>query len=235
GWGNNEQEYYTDSGNLAVSNGVLSITAKRESMNGQDFTSARINSQGKVNVYPGMTTTGGQTYKSVYIETSIQAPNPGQGLWPAFWMYPTNNVYGAWAASGEIDIMEMINTMTRANTGLHYGGSSPQDVKNVGITQSPAGTTYADGFHVYGVIWEATQISFFIDGNFIKTLKSRSVDPSGWYSAASNATPNAPFDIPFYFIINLAVGGLWPKPADDTTPLPATLNVEYVRVMGSNS
>ena len=64
----------------------------------------------------------GTTFASVHIEARMQLPQPGQGLWPAFWLFPTDLVYGKWAASGEIDIMESINDMTTIAQGLHYGG-----------------------------------------------------------------------------------------------------------------
>lgn len=59
------------------------------------------------------------------------------------------------------------------------------------------------------------------------------MDPAGgWYTTATGAGPNAPFDAPFYLIINLAVGGLFPTPPDSTTPASSTMLVDYIRVLG---
>jgi hypothetical protein len=64
----------------------------------------------------------GTTFSNVHIEARMQLPQPGQGLWPAFWLFPTDLTYGKWAASGEIDIMESINHMETIAQGLHFGG-----------------------------------------------------------------------------------------------------------------
>ena len=77
------------------------------------------------------------------------------------------------------------------------------------------------------------RVTVYIDGKAIKTLVSRELDAqSGFFSTGSNAGSNAPFDQPFYVILNLAVGGSWPKPPNSTTPFPSTLSVDYVRVLG---
>ena len=92
GWGNNELQYYKQE-NVTLSNGVLQITAKKERVRGSAYTSGRINTSAK----------GDWTYGR--FEALIKLPEGG-GLWPAFWMLPTDNVYGGWPESGEIDIME---------------------------------------------------------------------------------------------------------------------------------
>ena len=70
----------------------------------------------------------GTTFSSVHIEARMQLPEPGQGLWPAFWLFPTELTYGKWAASGEIDIMESINDMETIAQGLHFGGPGERSV-----------------------------------------------------------------------------------------------------------
>lgn len=73
----------------------------------------------------------------------------------------------------------------------------------------------------------------YVDGAPVKEFYSRQVAPDGWYTAAPNAPPQAPFDAPFQVILNVAVGGTWPGPPDATTPFPATMAVEHVRVWGT--
>ena len=94
GWGNNELEYYR-SENATVSGGLLTLTAREEVFGGRDYTSARLRT---INLGDWL-----------YGRLEMRAKMPiGQGIWPAFWMLSTNEVYGTWAASGEIDIMEYL-------------------------------------------------------------------------------------------------------------------------------
>ncbi|HQM00249.1 MAG TPA: glycoside hydrolase family 16 protein, partial [Ruminococcus flavefaciens] len=97
GWGNNEQEFYTDK-NASVSDGVLTIAARKENytdavQGNYEYTSSRLSTQHK------FSTCGGR------IEVRAKCDS-GKSLWPAIWMLPEDSVYGGWAASGEIDIME---------------------------------------------------------------------------------------------------------------------------------
>lgn len=79
GWGNGEEEYYTTD-NVAVQNGQLQITAKRETVNGFSYTSGRINSQGLVGFCPGVADSSGKTYSTLKLEVSLQTPAPGLSL-----------------------------------------------------------------------------------------------------------------------------------------------------------
>lgn len=74
-----------------------------------------------------------------------------------------------------------------------------------------------------------------MDGELAFTLKSQSVDPqNGWYSKSLNGGPNSPFDMPFYIILNLAVGGKYPGDATPDTLTPNTFEIDYIRVFGKN-
>jgi beta-glucanase (GH16 family) len=95
GWGNNELEWYLPN-SAQLENGMLVITAREEATNGKNYTSARINTRDRF------------AFRYGRIEARIRLPG-GQGIWPAFWLLPQDDVYGTWAASGEIDIMEAIN------------------------------------------------------------------------------------------------------------------------------
>src|SRR6185436_6431162 len=117
GWGNNEREYYTSRTNNAyVAGGLLHIVARQESMGGFPYTSARMKTQGH--------------YSKKYGRFEFRAKlPPGVGCWPALWMMPRDSVYGGWAASGEIDVMENRgSTPTTTGGTIHYGGSWPNNV-----------------------------------------------------------------------------------------------------------
>ncbi|PSC74883.1 (1-3)-beta-glucanase [Micractinium conductrix] len=234
GWGNNESQSYTSStANVRVADGNLYITALRE---GGKYTSGRINTKNTAGFYPGMQLKDGTAFTSVHIEARAQLPPPGKGLWPAFWLFPTGLKYGKWAASGEIDVMESINDMETITQGLHYGGEDPQNVKLMTKTRQ-GGVPYSDDWHTFGVEWSKDRITVYVDGDPTATYLPREKDPEGgWWTADADATdPAAPFDQPFYVIINLAVGGLWPKYPDASTPFPSTLAIDYVRVDGSSA
>ena len=87
----------------------------------------------------------------------------GGGMWPAFWMMPQDDVYGGWAASGEIDIMESANGTTSVGGALHYGGSWPDNTSTSG-SYSLGGANFADDFHIYAVEWEPDEIRWYVDG-----------------------------------------------------------------------
>ena len=214
GEGNNELEYYTTrSQNIFLQNGNLVIQALKENYTGAD---------GQTRSY-----TSGRMHTSAnwaYGRFEVSAKQPaGQGIWPAFWLLPQNSVYGTWAASGEIDIMESINLGAAGGNNqygsLHYGGTWPND-----LTSSQEYTPSANmttGFHVYAVEWDPGQIRFYFDGVLYETQTN--------WSSTGGAYP-APFNQPFYIILNVAVGGTWPGSPDGTTPFPAQLQVQYVRV-----
>ena len=91
GWGNNELQYYREQ-NATVSNGTLKITALRQNFGGAQYTSARLRTANKADFTYGR------------FEMRAKLP-PGQGMWPAFWLLPSDFAYGGWAASGEIDFL----------------------------------------------------------------------------------------------------------------------------------
>lgn len=120
GWGNNEKQWYTDlPQNLRVDSGNLVLSAvwdpSAAAIRDQPLTSARIRTFGKHSFGPS------PTHPLVKIEARIKLPS-GLGLWPAFWMLPADDAtascsgcgrHGVWAASGEIDIMEVANDATQ--------------------------------------------------------------------------------------------------------------------------
>ena len=189
GWGNNEQEFYTDS-NTAVHDGVLTIAARKENysdpVQGEyDYTSARISTQHLFSVCGGR------------IEVRAKCDS-GKSLWPAIWMLPEDSVYGGWAASGEIDIMEGWGSTPEKICGtIHFGDVWPNNTYLTNNYEFSDGDS-TENWHTYAVEWESNEIRWYVDD----TLYSTQTD---WYSA--NHKYPAPFDQNFYIILNLAVGG----------------------------
>jgi len=217
GGGNGEMEYYTDKPeNAHIENGHLLITAIKDGTdaNGKKhkFTSAR------------MTTKGKFSWKYGRFEARIKVPT-GKGVWPAFWLMPEDAVYGGWASSGELDIMEEVGDKPNTAFGtIHYGDKWPRNVHTGDKYILPSGIL-ADDWHVYAVEWEEGVIRWYIDGNLYETQTK-------WYTKA--APFPAPFDQKFFIILNFAVGGAWPgKPSADT-PFPQTMDVDYVHVYQPN-
>ena len=211
GWGNNELQYYTDRPeNVFVADGLLHIVAHEEEFEGYQYTSARLRSKNLRDFLYGR------------MEARINLPT-GQGMWPAFWMLPTDEVYGGWAASGEIDIMEAANIPTTIHGTIHYGGSWPNNVYSGGTYFD--GTNYSEDFHVYAIEWELDEIRWYVDGLLYHVETSQT-----WYSAGVCDNPQAPFDHAFHFLLNVAVGGNFPGLPDASTVFPQEMLVDWVRV-----
>ena len=218
GWGNNEQEFYTDK-NAEVSDGTLKIYAKKEQYSdpvqgNYDYTSAKLITQGKFDM----------CYGKVDIRARFDS---GKSLWPALWMLPTDSVYGRWAASGEIDIMEGWGSTPEKVCGtIHFGDTWPGNTyltKDYFFTNGDS----TENWHNYSVEWESGEIRWYIDNVLYSTQNQ--------WNSAGRAFP-APFDQNFYLILNLAVGGTFDG-IDGVAADPATfadgmkkMEVDYVRV-----
>lgn len=222
GWGNSELQHYTDSAqNVFVQDGKLNIRALNEPKSfPQDPNRYAQYSSGKINTKDHF------SFKYGRVDFRAKLPT-GNGIWPALWMLPQDNVYGTWASSGEIDVMEARGRLPGATSGaIHFGGQWPANRHLSGEYRFPAGQTFANDYHVYSVVWEEDNIKWYVDGKFFfKATRDQ------WDSAAAPNNPNAPFDQPFYLIMNLAIGGAFdggrtPDPSD----IPATMQVDYVRV-----
>ena len=213
GWGNNELQYYRAE-NVTVTGGHLVITSRAESYSGASFTSGKIHTRGK--------------HSFLYGRFEMRAKIPtGGGMWPAFWMMPQDDVYGGWAASGEIDIMESANATTSVGGALHYGGTWPANTWT-SDSYSLGGANFADDFHIYAVEWEPDAIRWYVDGWLFMTRTS-----AQWYTNAAPGNPRAPFDQAFYIILNAAVGGNYTgctNPGCITADLPQEYLVDYIRV-----
>jgi beta-glucanase (GH16 family) len=207
GWGNSELQTYTDHiENAYIENGMLVIQAIEEDYMGRHYTSARLN------------TMVWHEFQYGRIEVRARLPNT-QGIWPAIWMMPSRANYGNWPASGEIDIMEMIGSEPfRAYGTLHYG--NPHEMQSDSYDLS-GGATFDQDFHVFAIEWEENEIRWYVDDVLYHSA-------SEWFT--STADYPAPFDLSFYLILNVAVGGTWPGNPDETSVFPQIMQIDYVRV-----
>lgn len=230
GWGNDELQYYTrEPDNAFVKDGMLHIRALKESLHGCGYTSARLKTRKK---------DGSPLFSQKYGRFEFRAKLPkGQGVWPALWMLPQDEKYGGWPCSGEIDVMEARGQEpTKVLGTLHFGSRWPTNAHVSKEYVLPRDGTIAD-FHVYAVEWEPGEVRWSVDGQ-------RYAAQSFWWSSGksdgameSNPTKEtdlnpwpAPFDQPFYLVMNVAVGGKFLGNPDKTTVFPAEMLIDYVRV-----
>lgn len=236
GGGNQELQYYRKE-NVAVKDGNLVLTARRESYNNKQFTSGRINSRDKA------------YFKHGIIQARIKFPKTANGVWPAYWMM--GNDYGklGWPRCGEIDIVETGNaegikngTQTRHfGATLHWGTSAGANHKQYGTSYlAPENNPLQnDEYHIITTEWDGQFLSMYYD---LKDFTVAAKNKARFYSATIPASTNSAdighyFQKPFFFIFNLAVGGNYTGiyNAGGITALPnagdeAKMFVDWVRV-----
>ena len=236
GGGNQELQYYRKE-NVAVANGNLVLTARRENYNNKQFTSGRINSLDKA------------YFKHGIIQARIKFPKTANGVWPAYWMM--GNDYGklGWPRCGEIDIVETGNaegikngTQTRHfGATLHWGTSAGANHKQYGTSYlAPENNPLQnDEYHIITTEWDGQFLSMYYD---LKDFTVAAKNKARFYSATIPASTNSAdighyFQKPFFFIFNLAVGGNYTGiyNAGGITALPnagdeAKMFVDWVRV-----
>jgi len=205
GWGNNELEYYTNRPqNIKVEDGMLKITALKESYMGSSYTSARILTKGKFEQQYGR------------IEARIKMPW-GKGLWPAFWMLGANSDSVAWPQCGEVDIMEYLgNNPTSMFGTVHGPGYSGSNA--ISKIYTLTNDRFDTDFHIFGIEWGENYINYYVDNVLYNQITPKDV------------TGEWVFNHPFYIILNLAVGGNYPGSPNSQTVFPQTMLVDYVRV-----
>jgi beta-glucanase (GH16 family) len=235
GWGNGELQYYTrEPENAFVTEGQLHLKVIKESYQGCGYTSAKIKSRNR---------DGEPLFNKKYGRFEFRAKLPtGQGIWPALWMLPQDDKYGTWASSGEIDVLEARGQEPTKILGtLHYGSRWPLNTEASKDFKLPKGETIAD-FHVYALEWEPGEIRWLYDGHEYGKQSfwwsSSRTDGAQGVAPAAEADLNpwpAPFDQPFYLVMNVAVGGKFLGNPDKTTKFPAEMVVDYVRVYDKES
>jgi beta-glucanase (GH16 family) len=211
---NNELQFYTPNRNASTDGtGNLVIEARRETTAGSacpggpcQYTSGRINTQGSFRFTYG------------HVEARIKVSGT-QGLWPAFWLLGANFPTVGWPASGEIDVMEHVGRLpgsvfSTIHAPAYNGGGG------IGLQDTMAGD-FASAFHTYGMDWDASHMTFSVDGAAFFTLTKAQVEATRgpWV-----------YDHPFFVILNNAVGGDFPGNPDATTVMPQRMLIDYVRV-----
>jgi beta-glucanase (GH16 family) len=230
GWGNDELQYYTrEPDNAFVKDGHLHIRAVKESVHGCGFSSARLKSRKR-----DSSTLFNQTYGRFEFRAKLPT---GKGVWPALWMLPQGDKYGAWASSGEIDVMEARGQEPSKVLGtLHFGNRWPSNTHVSKEYVFPRGGTIAD-FHIYALEWEPGEMRWSVDGREFASQSfwwsASRVEKGKGLSPMKEADLNpwpAPFDQPFYLVMNVAVGGRFLGNPDRTTTFPVEMLIDYVRV-----
>lgn len=253
GGGNEERQCYTARDeNARVEDGHLIIEARLEEATGpawpphmretmpedqrnelktQPFTSGRITTENK----------GDWTYGRIEVRALLPE---GQGTWPAIWMLPTDEIYGEWALSGEIDILEAVNlgaecrecrggVENRMFGTLHFGGAWPENRYENRNTTLPTGPEGEQVWHDFAIEWSEGRIEWFLNGESYGYLT-----PRRWRTTSdvpeARGNRNAPFDQRFYLILNLAIGGhlAESRTAGGVDPMgyPKQLLIDHVRV-----
>ncbi len=202
GFVNDELQSYVKGTDVAeVSNGTLKINLYKD---GNDVKSARIYAKRN------------QGWQYGYIEASIKLPE-GKGTWPAFWMMPVN--FTTWPGDGEIDIMESVGYDPNVVVSTIHCNKYNNGGTAIESARTTVPTAYTE-FHKYACEWSPTKMSFYVDGELLLTYANDGTGKDAW-----------PFDAPFYVILNLAWGGAWGgQQGVDESCLPATMEVDYVRV-----
>ncbi|PCK08239.1 MAG: thiol oxidoreductase [Alteromonadaceae bacterium] len=244
GWGNQELQWY-DQNNINIEpvpgepgNQALVLQARNEVVGGSAFTSGKIDSHNNLAVQYGM------------IEFRMQVPNIDMGLWPAVWMLGTAS--SGWPRQGEIDMMEMghraegragaghagapLNNYVGSNLIFHSdsacspgnptcAASTAWQTDNAYVSQTPL----SQRFVIYRMYWTEQQIRFTIEDNGVE---------HDMYDAPFQVSEDSDaFRAPFYFLLNLAVGGNFTDAVSDnqvSAPLPGKMYVDYLRVYRYN-
>ncbi|MCF7885075.1 MAG: glycoside hydrolase family 16 protein [Candidatus Marinimicrobia bacterium] len=208
GWGNNEEQYYTERReNAYLKDGNLIICARKENYEDSDYTSARLNSR------------QGWTYGRFDVKAKLPQ---GRGTWPAIWMLPDEWTVGTgnWPGVGEIDIMEHVGyDPGQVHASIHT--EAYNHVKGTQKTAQIFDTTVFSQFHVYSLEWNQSSIQVSMDDSLYFTYqKEADADWKTW-----------PFTQDFHLLLNLAIGGAWGGAQGiDNSIFPAKFVIDYVRV-----
>lgn len=205
-----ELSYYRP-GNVDVTGGNLVLTAKSEIFGGKSYTSGKITSMGKVS----------WTYGA--FEARIKLVG-GKGIHPSMWMLPVSTTkYGAWPASGELDILELAgNHPTQTMCGIHFGSfSGSYNAANTAADIYEAGVDLTAAYHVYRCEWTPFAFYWYLDG-VLTSIQTR-------WTVAGYSQPS-PYDMPFYLMFTLTVTNTNGGPPDGTVTFPLSMLVDWVKV-----
>ncbi len=195
GWGNDEDEYYTDDpGNARIENGQLIIEARKQSAGGFNYTSARITTVPSLNF----------TYGKLDIIAKLPA---GVGSWPALWLLPSGTKYALttpaaeqdpnnYLRDGEIDMLEATGSIPGQITSSAHSYTYNLRNNNERIATSNVNDDTTT-FHDYELQWTPTSLVFLVDGVAYHAVNKAAADtPDAW-----------PYNQPYYLILNIAMGG----------------------------
>ena len=200
GWGNFEQQCYTN----RTDNALVS--------NGQLHIIAKQEAyQSSSYTSARMISKNLQTWTYGKIEARIKLPQ-SQSIWPAFWMLGNNIDQVSWPVCGEIDIMEHVNFDTKIHGTMHWDNSGH-------VQYGGSVSCNVSQYHVYGIEWGTESLVWTLDGVPYHTANIK-----------NNINNTDAFHKPFFLLLNMAVGGLWPGNPDASSVFPDTMFVDYVNV-----
>lgn len=206
---NNEKAYYINDKKCSYTeDSCLVIKAIKETYNNYSFKSARINTEDK------------KWFTYGRIEAKIKMPNV-DGSWPAFWMIGQSNKNKGWPRCGEIDIMEHINTNTSINNAVHYNTWSPTKFRIVTSKALMSGKVDVTQFHIYGLLWSENELKFYVDDTVLYTVK------------ITEAMGDC-FNQPAYILLNMAIGGNFPKKIPKDSDMPLYMFTDWVKVYSNH-
>lgn len=229
--------------NIVVTNGTLVLMSKAETVAGCtfDYTSAAVTTQGKQHwsyspvfrlcvsaILPGAGEGGQQP-----------GTGAGAGIWPAHWMMPDDK--SCWPDHGEMDILEMINGDGYAHGTYHWSSNWPatncthKDDSQTSKLAMP--TDWGRAFHEYALEHGPGYVAFVYDGKLVNNVTGAIVDSltsaAGLRTQQHDAPPPTPIfgPWPWYLMLNTAIGGPWPGPANASTVLPTNHTIDWVKVV----
>lgn len=162
-----------------------------------------------------ITTKGKKEFQYGKVEARMKLPQ-GDGLWPAFWMLGNDIDDAGWPDCGEIDIMEYVGRMPGiVHHSLHTRSSHGATIN----TKKVIVANPEEEFHIYGMEWSSKAIDFYVDGELEYTYAPGTTNNDYW-----------PFDKPFYFLLNAAVGGGFGGPVTTDEIFPQQFQIDYIKV-----
>lgn len=201
GCSNKPELQWYQSSNVNVADGLLHLTAKKENVNGFNYTSGMVTT-GPLEKHAGLD--NNFAFKYGYVEARVKVPS-GQGLWPAFWLLPADG-----SGPPEIDMLEVLgNDPKTAYATVHWG--TEQASKSISTINT---TDFSDGFHTVGMRWDKNSIEWFYDGVRVKRF------------VGTDQIPHTDM----FLVADLAVGGEWPGSPNGKTIFPADYQVDWVHV-----
>jgi len=228
-------------GNVYLKDGMLHLVSKREpsgeNSGGQVWTTGAVKTWGKqawttkdgpYRVCVSAKLPGYISPLSVSLDTTANRRRgggrtnfTGQGIWPAHWLMPYDKSCDP--DEGEMDVMEMVNGDRFSYSTYHWQDNFPNSTcaypegHQEIFGKIDLGTRWGEEFHEFAVERSGDHVVFAVDGNVVVNSSLSEKDVLLW-------------EVPFYLILNTAVGGPWPGEPDNTTISPTYHVVDYVRV-----